>query len=69
MTFRHALLAACAFGATSLAAAHHSPAMFDMTTTVVIEGTVNKVVCRNDPVDAAGWYQYLREPLAQPGQL
>ena len=38
MTFRHALLAACALGAASLAGAHHSPAMFDMTTTVVIAG-------------------------------
>ena len=61
MTFRHALLAACALGAASLAAAHHSPAMFDMTTTVVIEGTVKKVVWGNphtymeiETVDAAG---------------
>jgi hypothetical protein len=61
MTFRHALLAACALGAASLAGAHHSPAMFDMTTTVVIEGTVKKVVWGNphtymeiETVDAAG---------------
>jgi len=32
-------------------------------------GTVNKVVFSDDPADAAGWYQYLRTPLAQPGQL
>jgi hypothetical protein len=32
-------------------------------------GTVNKVVFSDDPADAAGWYQYLRKPLAQPGQL
>lgn len=61
MTFRPALLAACALGAASLAAAHHSPAMFDMTTTVVIEGIVKRVVWGNphtymeiDTVDAAG---------------
>ncbi|HEY3515956.1 MAG TPA: DUF6152 family protein [Gammaproteobacteria bacterium] len=61
MTFRHALLAAYALGAASLAAAHHSPAMFDMTTTVVIEGTVKKVVWGNphtymeiETVDAGG---------------
>ena len=61
MTLRHALLAAYALGAASLAAAHHSPAMFDMTTTVVIEGTVKKVVWGNphtymeiETVDAGG---------------
>ena len=50
-----------ALGAASLAAAHHSPAMFDMTTTVVIEGTVKKVVWGNphtymeiETVDTAG---------------
>jgi hypothetical protein len=32
-------------------------------------GTVNKVVFSDDPADAAGWYQYLRTPLTQPGQL
>lgn len=32
-------------------------------------GSVNKVVFSDDPADAAGWYQYLRTPLAQPGQL
>ncbi len=32
-------------------------------------GTVNKVVFSDDPADAAGWYHYLRRPLAQPGQL
>lgn len=34
-----------------------------------IRGTVNKVVFSDDPADAAGWYHYLRRPLAQPGQL
>jgi hypothetical protein len=29
-------------------------------------GTLNKVVFSDDP---AGWYHYLRHPLAQPGQL
>jgi glucose dehydrogenase len=43
MTLRHALHAASALGAASLAAAHHRPAMFDMTTTVVFEGTDTKV--------------------------
>ena len=47
MTFRHALLAAYALGAAQLAAAHHSPAMFDMTKSVVIEGTVKKVTWGN----------------------
>lgn len=32
-------------------------------------GTVNKVVFSDDPTNAAGWYHYLRRPLAQPGQL
>jgi Family of unknown function (DUF6152) len=61
MTFRHVLLATYALGVASLAAAHHSPAMFDMSTTVVIEGTVKKVVWGNphtymeiETVDAAG---------------
>ena len=61
MTFRHALLAAYALGAASFAAAHHSPAMFDMTTSVVVEGNVKKVVWGNphtymeiETVDAAG---------------
>jgi hypothetical protein len=55
------MLAACALGAASLAAAHHSPAMFDMSTSVVIEGTVKKVIWGNphtymeiETVDAAG---------------
>lgn len=47
MTFRHSLLVAYALGATSLAAAHHSPAMFDMSTSVVIEGTLTKVAWGN----------------------
>lgn len=61
MTYRHALLAASALAVASLAAAHHSPAMFDMTATVVIEGTVKKVVWGNphtymeiETADAAG---------------
>lgn len=32
-------------------------------------GTVNKVVFSDDPADVAGWYHYLRRPLAQPGKL
>lgn len=32
-------------------------------------GTINKVIFSDDPADAAGWYQYLRRPLTQPGQL
>jgi hypothetical protein len=32
-------------------------------------GTINKVVFSSDPAEAAGWYLYLRTPLAQPGQL
>ena len=34
-----------------------------------IRGIVNKVVFSDDPAHAAGWYLYLRNPLAQPGQL
>ena len=61
MTLRHSLIAASALGAASLAAAHHSPAMFDMSTSIVIEGTLTKVAWGNphsylvvETVDASG---------------
>jgi hypothetical protein len=61
MTLRHSLIAAAALGSASLAAAHHSPAMFDMSTSVVIEGTLVKVAWGNphtymtiETVDASG---------------
>lgn len=43
MTLRVAFVVACGLGAASLAAAHHSPAMFDMNTSVVVEGTLTSL--------------------------
>ena len=61
MAFRHFLVAAAALGAAALAAAHHSPAMFDMSTSIVVEGTLTKIAWGNphtylviETVDAGG---------------
>jgi uncharacterized protein DUF6152 len=44
---KHLFLLACGCGVAAMAAAHHSPAMFDMNTSVVFEGTVAKIAWAN----------------------